>query len=136
MIGRTHAKKEIMRLSSAKYFPKHSQGVSELVDSLQLGAKSAEHATLVISEAVSKSKECPTPADIRTLCSDVGSKADHYPPPCDECRPQGGNWRLVTVHLPAGRGMPARTVEATTRCECPRGQLLAAREDEERRRIA
>ncbi len=122
MIGRTHAKKEIMRLSSANFFPRHPQGVSELVDAIQLGSRTNEHATLVISEALSSSSACPTPADIKTLCAETNRKAEKYPEACEECKPHGGNWRMMTI----------RGIEAATRCDCPRGVLLAQREEQHR----
>jgi hypothetical protein len=127
MISRTHAKKEVMRLSSTSYFPIHKQALSELVDCLQLRSRSVEHATLVISEALDTGTNCPTVADLTKLCSEVGQKANKYPPPCPECEPLGGNWRTVTVEH------KGRRVEAATRCDCARGALLAAREEEEKR---
>ncbi len=137
MIGRTHAKKEIMRLSSKHFFPRNQQqALNELVDALQSGATSEQHATMVISEAIDTSKGCPDPAEIKALCVRLGTECDRYPDPCDQCRPHEGNWRMIVVKVPAGYGNQAYMAEALIRCECPRGQLLAAREDEERRRMA
>ena len=125
MISRTHATKEIKRLSACHFYPgKQPQALSELIDALQLGSKSNEHATLVVNEALATSTSCPTPADLKKLCSEVGKKSEGWPPPCEKC---GGNWRLVTV-LRKGQ-----EITAATRCSCARGRLLLDRENAERR---
>jgi len=131
MISRIHAKKEIMRLSACNFFPSmNPAGLGELVDSLQLRAKSNEHATLVISEAIDCSASCPTPADISRLCAEVGKRAESFPAPCDRCIVHGGNFMLVTtMHK-------GKLVDMMTRCDCSRGRLLAAKEEEEKRKSA
>ena len=134
MISRTHAKKEVMRLAGTSYFPMRPEAISEMVDCLQLKAKSNEHATLVISEALASSANCPTVADLTKLCLEVGRKAEKYPPPCDQCAAHGGNWRMVhTVFYSRTFGREVET-DAMTRCDCARGQLLAVRDEEEKRR--
>ncbi len=127
MISRTHAKREVMRLSATSYFPIQKQALSELVDCLQLRSRSLEHATLVITSALDTSTHCPTVADLTRLCAEVGQKANQYPAPCPECAPSGGNWRMVSVEH------KGKMVECATRCDCARGSLLAAREEEHRR---
>ena len=128
MISRTHAKKEIGRLSACNFFPaRQPQALSELIDALQLGSKSNEHATLVVNEALGTSTACPTPADLKKLCSEVGKKSEGWPPPCTMCAIEGGNWRRSRV-LRAGR-----EAEVMTRCTCARGRLLLDRENAERR---
>lgn len=126
MIGRQHAKKEIGRLASTHFYPaKNPAALSELIDALQLGSKTPEHATLVINEALESSSSCPTPADLKTLCAEVGRQSQVIPPPCDKCQ---GNWRMVRV---LWKGVET---SAQVRCSCPRGRLLTDRENEERRK--
>jgi len=127
MISRTHAKKEIGRLAATHFFPgKNQQALSELIDALQLGSKSNEHATLVINEALDTSQACPTPADLKKLCTEVGRKSTGWPEPCERCK-ESGNWRMVNVMR---KGLE---VWATMRCSCARGRLLWDRENAERR---
>lgn len=126
MITRSHAKKEIGRLAATHFYPsKQPAALSELIDALQLGAKSPEHATLVITEALDTSASCPTPADLKTLCSEVARQSQAMPDPCEKCR---GNWRYVRVLW------KGKETTASTRCSCARGRLLTDRENEERRK--
>lgn len=125
MIARSHAKKEVSRLSSTHFYPsKQPAALSELIDALQLGAKTLEHATLVISEALESSAHCPTPADIKKLCLEIGRQKATFPDGCEKC---SRNWREVRV---VWKGQEVNT---RTRCSCARGRLLTDRENEERR---
>ncbi len=126
MIARSHAKKEIIRLSSTHFYPsKQPAALSELIDALQLGSKSPEHATLVITEALDSSASCPTPADLKRLCAEVARSSTVIPAGCDKCQ---GNWRQVRVLWKGAE------TGASVRCTCARGRLLTDRENEERRK--
>ncbi len=138
MISITHARKEISRLDSKLGYPTRSAELGWLVDSLRLGARSKAHASLVISEALDVSDNCPQPDDIRKLCANVGRHTDRWPPSCDKCRVAGlydgtwedGNWVLMSRRY---RGM--EEICGVTRCSCPRGRLLAAKDAEEQRKM-
>ena len=126
MISRTQARSEIARLSRKLGYPRNSHELSQLADALQLRAKGREHATLVINVALDASEHCPTVEDISRMCTELSSHADRYPPPCEKCAEYGGFWMKVSVYR---KGVE---VQALTRCDCPRGQLLEAREEAEK----
>ena len=128
MIGRTHAKKEISRLSAKRFFPsKLPAAMSEMADALQKGATDEEHATRVITSLLRVEGPCPEPAVILAACRTLAvNEAEPLPAPCAECSLLGGNWKLVEVEY------KGQMVTATRRCDCERGRMLQVRESEHR----
>lgn len=125
MISLTHARKQIARLNSKTGFPSNYDDLCKLVDSLRLGSRDKEHAVSVISEALD-SEHCPTGADIRKLCEEIGRHATGLPPVCPVCEPFAGLWKKAEVTR------KGQVFTAMARCDCPRGRLLATRENQER----
>jgi hypothetical protein len=117
---------QVQRLSASNFFPQIKAGITELIDSLmRVSDEDADRARRIIDRAL-KSPQCPTPAELESIASNLG--AENVPKGCGKC--EGTGMRYVTK--PVRDPITGQIYEADCqeRCDCELGRFLMAREVE------
>lgn len=114
---------QLARLSSIpKWLPQAKEGQDEIVKALRKYCKSDQHAEDTMTAFIEGTKECENVVAelIRLATQVVPVEGVILPEGCIECRGRDFVRRSVTL-----RGVD---YEASTRCDCSRGQALLAKD--------